>query len=470
MQHIHLLGICGTGMGALAQLLKAQGHHITGSDQNIYPPMSDELQKLNIPVFAGYSANNLNPRPDLVIIGNVVRRDNPEALAVIEKGIPVLSMPQAIAQFFLAGKKSLVVAGTHGKTTTTTALAWILDQCGLQPGFLVGGVGKNLQCNARLGNGSYFAIEGDEYDTAYFDKGPKFLHYQPFAVILTSVEFDHADIYRDLAHVMSAFEKLVTLIPEDGFLIACADDANVRKVAEHARCKVLWYSCQNQHADFVSHITSTNEDFTHFTLQHGAQHESYQTQLCGEHNISNFTGILALLHQLNIDTTKCAAALKSFSGVKRRQELLGKARNIVLIDDFAHHPTAVAKTIDAIRSRYPTRKLWAVFEPRSNSTRRNHFQQDYVQALAHADAVVLGPVHRADDIPEAERFSTTQLAEALQQKTLRTKTFADYQAIPAWLAEHVPDNAVLLFMSNGSFQGVPYATLALLQKMSTENT
>lgn len=466
MQHIHLLGICGTGMGALAQLLKAQGHHISGSDQNIYPPMSLELEKLKIPLFQGYSASNLHKKPDLAIIGNVIRKDNPEAQAVIEQNIPYLSMPQAIAKFFLTGKKSLVVAGTHGKTTTTTLLAWLLEESQTQPGFLVGGVGKNLNCNARIGSGPYFAIEGDEYDTAFFDKGPKFLHYQPHAVILTSVEFDHADIYRDLEHVMSSFEKLIALIPNYGFLIACADDENVQKLAKNAKCQVVWYSIKQKNADFFAQITQIDEDYTNFQLHFAGKSVPYQSTLCGEHNISNIAGVLALLYSLQVPEKYFAQALQNFAGVKRRQELLGKARDVIILDDFAHHPTAVEKTLAAIRGRYPKRKLWAVFEPRSNSTRRNHFQAAYAQAFANADQVFLGPVHRVEDIPADERFDAQKLVADLKAQNIPAQAFTDYESMPIWLAKHAPKSSVVLFMSNGSFQGVPHKTLETLKTLS----
>ncbi|MBW1942958.1 MAG: UDP-N-acetylmuramate:L-alanyl-gamma-D-glutamyl-meso-diaminopimelate ligase, partial [Deltaproteobacteria bacterium] len=383
-RHIHLMGICGVGMASLAGMLKEKGCHVTGSDQNVYPPMSDFLEGLAIQVMEGYAPTNLNPAPDLVIVGNVITRQNPEALELAELGIPYLSMPQALREFAMKGQRPIVIAGTHGKTTTSALASWFLETGGLDPGFMVGGICRNFNGNFRAGRGPYFVIEGDEYDTAFFDKGPKFVHYAPWITILTSIEFDHADIYRDLDHVLQSFRSLIDIIPSDGLLIANGDNPLVLEEAKRAKCPVVTYGF-TEGAEWSAADISYREEGTHLTVCHGRdEFVPLVTPIYGRHNISNLLSVVALSHFLKIDRLQLQKAAGTFTGIKRRQEIKGEKGGILVLDDFAHHPTAVRETILAVRERYRSRRLIAVFEPRSNSSRRNIFQEAYAGAFDNA--------------------------------------------------------------------------------------
>src|SRR5512136_1655352 len=367
-RHVHLMGICGTAMASLAGILKQEGYLVTGSDQNVYPPMSLFLEDLSIPVLEGYKAENLHPAPDLVIVGNVITKLNPEAVELSRLGLPYLSLPQALQAFAMKGKKSIVICGTHGKTTTTALIAWILENAGLDPSFMVGGIPKNFGKSFKLGGGPYFVIEGDEYDTAFFDKGPKFLHYSPWVTILTSIEFDHADIYRDLDHVRQSFRKLIHLIPSDGLLIANQDDPIVTAEVKLARCPVITYS-PGSDADWTASDIAVQEDFTFLRAKNrDGGNVEIKTSLYGRHNVSNLLSTLPLSVFLDIDVRNLLKGLASFQGVKRRQEIKGEAAGILVLDDFAHHPSAVRETLLAVKEKYRHRRLVAAFEPRSNSS------------------------------------------------------------------------------------------------------
>ena len=343
-KHIHLMGVCGTGMGAMAGLLRKAGYTISGSDSQVYPPMSDYLAEAGIVVQDGYCPENLNPRPDLVVVGNVICRDNPEALELARLGIPYVSFPQALGEKFLTGKKSLVVAGTHGKTTTSSLLATMLAGAGYDPGFMIGGIVKAFQANFHLGDGDCFVVEGDEYDTAFFDKGPKFLHYQPQIAILTSVEFDHADIYADFEAVKASFARLIRIMPKDGVLIACFDDPVVRELCEKATCKVVSYGVGHGW-DWSFQEMATSEGFTAFTLlRQGRSGGGYKSIMPGRHNVLNSLAVLAVLEEVGVTPEVMVRELAAFKGVRRRQEVLGVEGGVTVIDDFAHHPTAVNET------------------------------------------------------------------------------------------------------------------------------
>jgi UDP-N-acetylmuramate: L-alanyl-gamma-D-glutamyl-meso-diaminopimelate ligase len=467
IRHIHLIAICGTAMGTLAGMLKARGFHVTGSDQNIYPPMSEMLAQWEIPILKGFQAENLNPKPDLVIVGNAVSKTNPEVEALLASGIRYLSLPQALSEFFLEEKKSLVVAGTHGKTTTTILLSWILYALGLDPSFLVGGISKNFNASYRLGEGEYFVIEGDEYDTAFFDKGPKFWHYRPYQAILTGVEFDHADIYRDLEHLTGSFRRFVELIPPEGKLFLCGDNENVMKLIPHAQCPIITYglgsSCE-VHAEKIS-FSSAGVKFE--LIEKNKNLGEFRSPLPGRHNLQNLLGVLALILRApspstgegwgegdNAHLNHLQNAVSKFQGVKRRQEIKGIAKGITIIDDFAHHPTAVAETIDAIRTQYPTQKIWAIFEPRSNTSRRAVFQKDYAQALAHADEIVIAKVFMPEKVKNAPLLDETKLAQeiALQGKPVIHDLEVD--EIVSYVTARAKKGDVLLVMSNGGFGGI----------------
>jgi len=453
-KHVHLLGICGTAMGAFAGMLQAKGFQVTGSDVNTYPPMSTQLKELGIPLYAGFQASNLDKRPDLVIVGNVIRRDNPEALAMVERGIPYMSMPAAVAEFFIMENHSLVVTGTHGKTTTSSALAWCLEKAGHTPGFLVGGELNNFARNYQIGDPGYFVIEGDEYDTAYFDKGPKFLHYRPKSAILTSIEFDHADIYRDLAHVKDSFRDFVELLPTDGLLVACTDYEHVRDLLPATRAKAITYGLEGD-CDYSGYVEDAGPEGMRFVVtKGGGPIFNFQTSMVGKHNLLNLIATTVLLKHLGMPIETIAEGIETFRGVKRRQEVIADVWGITIIDDFAHHPTAVQSTIEAVRMRYPGQRLWAIFEPRSATSRRNVFQDRFVAAFTSADRVIIADVFNAYQIDPEERFSPKQVVEALQGRGVEASTYPNADAIVDFITLDAQQGDVILVMSNGGFDGI----------------
>src|SRR6201987_3732831 len=403
-KHIHLIGICGTAMASLAGMLNDRGVRVTGSDAAAYPPMSDFLASLGIPVAQPFDARNLVPRPDMVVVGNAISRGNAELEHVVDQRIPFCSMPQILHDEFLRGKEVLVVAGTHGKTTTTSMLSWIFDQAGMQPSFLIGGIAENFGSSFQLGPGKHFILEGDEYDTAFFDKGPKFLHYFPDAVILTSVEFDHADIYRDLDAVETAFKRLVNVVPQRGRIGAFDSGASVERSISHAFCTVERYGSGPKSDWQVSDLRLEATRTSWSVLHQGEHWADFEFRLGGEYNVWNATAAAALAAGYGIAKERIGEALRSFKSVKRRLEVKAQVNGITIIDDFAHHPTAIAVTLTALRSRYPGARLWAILEPRSNTLRRNVFQHELAKSLALADEVVIANVFKSESIPEAERL------------------------------------------------------------------
>jgi len=454
--HIHLIAICGVGMASLAGLLQSKGYRITGSDQNIYPPMSTYLQEIGIDILAGFSPEHLSDRPDLVIIGNAVSRNNAEAEAVVNQGIPYISFPQGLGKFLIGSRQSLVITGTHGKTTTTALAAWVLARAGLDPGFFVGGVPINFGSGWDPGKGDYVVIEGDEYDSAFFDKGPKFLHYRPQHVILTSVEFDHADIYRDLDHLKDAFRRLMELIPTEGKLVVCRDYPAAMEVAARACSQVITYG-----DDGSSDWTARNVRFSagkgfFDAFYRGNSDATVEVGLIGRHNVNNALAAYALAKELGIDRKRMLEGFATFSGIKRRQEIKGERRGVLLIDDFAHHPTAVRETIDAVRAAYPGRRLWAIFEPRSNTSRRNIFEQEFSDALARADRVVMAGLYQAEKVPEKDRMSVERVIDAINRLCgdSRAVMIESGQDIASYVAKGAVSGDIMLVMSNGGFDGV----------------
>ena len=446
--YIHMLGICGTGMGSLALLLKDAGHHLTGSDENVYPPMSVQLEDAGIKIFKGYKVENIKDKPDIIIVGNVISRGNPEVEAVIASGISYISMPQAVARFFLKDRHSVVVAGTHGKTTMSTLCAWLLESAGLSPSFLIGGVGKNFGVSARLKKGSLFVIEGDEYDTAFFDKGPKFLHYEPRSVILGPVEFDHADIYNDLAQLMGSFEKLVAIIRADGLLVACRDSENTMKLASRAKCRVVTYG--KSPSDYCPEAVVVGLNGMQFELQCPLRIK-FSVPLFGNHNLQNTVGILALLLELGVSPSLLVAGLEKFEGIKRRQEIRGVKRDITIMDDFAHHPTAVRETIVAVRMKYPKARIWAIFEPRSNTSKRNIFQKEFAGAFSGSDFVIIASLYRPEKIPATGRLDVDRLVKEIGGNAYN---FKDTDEIVEFAAKNAHEGDVMLIMSNGGFDNI----------------
>jgi UDP-N-acetylmuramate: L-alanyl-gamma-D-glutamyl-meso-diaminopimelate ligase len=448
------MGIAGTAMASLAGMLKQEGYEVTGSDQNIYPPMSLFLEHLSIPVLTGYKGENLHPSPDLVVVGNVITKLNPEAIELASLGIPYVSLPQALQAFAMKGKKSIVIAGTHGKTTTSSLVSWILEQGGADPSFMIGGIPLNFGTNFKLGRGPYFVIEGDEYDTAFFDKGPKFLHYSPWISILTSIEFDHADIYRDLNHVRESFRKFIRLLPPDGLLIANRDDPVVMEEARGAHCPVTTYGLRPG-ADWVGLEIRTQQEYTRLRVSNAARDlGDLVTPLYGRHNISNLISTVALSEFLNVDLQSLHQALRSYKGVRRRQEVKGEKRGILVVDDFAHHPTAVKETIQAVKDQY-RRRLIAVFEPRSNSSRRNVFQDSYASAFDRADLTFIPEPPLTEKIPAEERFSSARLVQDLRRRGLKASYHRSTDLLLEEVVKEIRAGDVVLFMSNGAFDNLP---------------
>ncbi|MEX0801977.1 MAG: UDP-N-acetylmuramate:L-alanyl-gamma-D-glutamyl-meso-diaminopimelate ligase [Candidatus Binatia bacterium] len=462
--HIHLIAVCGVGMASLAGLLKARGYRVTGSDQNVYPPMSTYLLEIGIDVQLGFDTKHLARRPDLVIIGNAVSRGNPEAEAVLNDSIPYFSFPQALGKFLIGSRESIVIAGTHGKTTTSALTAWVLKCAGLNPGFFVGGVPSNFGSGWNPGGGDHVVLEGDEYDSAFFDKGPKFLHYRPQSVILTSIEFDHADIYRDLDHLKEAFRRLVAIIPANGLLVACYDYPAVEEIVKTGSCRFVSYG-DSEACDWTARNIRANQGRSYFEpcFRNNSEGE-VELGAIGRHNVKNALAVYALGRELGIARTELLDGFASFSGVKRRQELIGERREVLVIDDFAHHPTAVSETITAVIDAFVGRRVWAVFEPRSNTSRRNIFEQEFARALSLADRIVISGLHQPEKIPEAERLSVQRVVDSINQ--LRGKKDAmlidGANDIAAYVAANAVPGDIVLVMSNGGFDGVQEKILSAL--------
>ncbi len=463
---IHFTAICGVGMAPLAVLLEHAGHEVTGSDKAALPPMSLALADAGIEVIEGFDAANLDPPPDLVVIGNSVVKDNPEAVAATQRGLETASFPSTVARFFLDGHRSLVVTGTHGKTTTTGMLARCLQLAGLDPGYLVGGLVKDLGRLADSGSGEFFVIEGDEYDSAYFDKRPKFLHYQPSAAIATSLEFDHADIYRDLDHVKSAFRDFAALLPAGSPFLCCGDYPDLMAAVSGAGDgKVITYG-SGADCDWTATAVSPSEQgIAADIVFKGRREDSLSLALSGEMNLANALAVYGLCRELGIDTAAVREALASFEGVARRQEIVAEVAGVTVIDDFAHHPTAIAATLDALRARFPGRALKAVFEPRSNTSRRNVFQKRFPEALASADAVVISAVYQKENDPLSadELLSTDRVLEDLSALGVSCWSADGPDAILERLTGEVVSGDVVVCMSNGAFGDLPRRLVAALR-------
>jgi len=453
-RRIHLIAICGVAMSALAGMLKARGYDVSGSDENVYPPMSTVLERLGIRIRPGFGAENLDDRPDLVVVGNKVSRTNPEVEALLAGDLPYVSLPQALAELFIADRRSVVVAGTHGKTTSTALLGWVLEHAGYDPSLMVGGEALNFAGNYKLGHGAHVVLEGDEYDTAFFDKGPKFLHYRPQALLLTAVEFDHADIYRDLEHVKQAFRRLTALLPSGAPLAVASDFPHARDVVRDRPDAQMFGS--GDEAEWQILDLRDDGTLSTFEIAHrGVVLCTARLPQPGAINARNALGVFVIARALGLTAAQILPGLATFRGVARRQELVGAFRGVTVVDDFAHHPTAVAGAIAAVRLRYPGR-LWAVFEPRSNTSRRKVFQREYVDAFAAAGEVIIGGVFQkqTDAVAEDELFSPEQLAQDLVARGTAARTLADADAIAAALAEEARPGDVILLMSNGSFGGL----------------
>jgi UDP-N-acetylmuramate: L-alanyl-gamma-D-glutamyl-meso-diaminopimelate ligase len=466
IHHVHFVAVCGTAMGSLACMMAARGFRVTGSDTDAYPPMSDQLRAAGIEVQKGWSAERLTADPpDVVVIGNAARPDNPEARAAIDGGLAYVSFCDAVQHFFLRGKHSVVITGTHGKTTTTSIVAWMLTHAGRDPSALIGGVFENFGGSFRLGTGPEFVIEGDEYDSAFFDKTPKFLHYDARTALITSVEFDHADIYQSLEQIQGAFRELVAQIPADGKIIAATDAETVRAVLGGARAPVEGYGFRDGAIWRVSDIAFDSEG-TQFTVWKRDQRAArLRMPLFGRHNVENVLGAVAVCASLGLEPERAARAMAEFKGVKRRQELRGEAAGMAVIDDFAHHPTAVRETIASIRSRYPERRLFAIFEPRTNTSRRRFFESDFADALAAADEVILAGVFKAEALSDEERMRPEVVIERVRRAGKQAQYLPDVDEIIEHLARHRTGKDVALVMSNGGFGNIWERLLARLRQI-----
>ncbi|MFZ1085524.1 MAG: UDP-N-acetylmuramate:L-alanyl-gamma-D-glutamyl-meso-diaminopimelate ligase [Terracidiphilus sp.] len=458
-KHIHLSGICGTAMASLAGLLQMQGHRITGSDKAAYPPMSDQLRAMSIDVMEPYAEVNLDPAPDLVVIGNALSRGNPEVERVLDERIPFTSMAALLHEEFLTGREPLVVAGTHGKTTTTSMLAWIYqvaarENPALEPSFLIGGVAENFGTSYQLRSTRPFIIEGDEYDTAFFDKGPKFLHYFPDGLILTHVEFDHADIYTDLEAVKTAFKRLVNLVPRRGLIVAYDGSDNVTECVAKAFCRVERYGFAESSDWRIRNLRHENSLARWEVWRAGALWAELDMRMAGEHNVLNATSAAALAFGQGVSKEAIREALATFKSVKRRLEIRAVINGITIIDDFAHHPTAIRETLRALRSVYPSSRLWAVLEPRSNTLRRKVLEADLIQSLRMADRVVLAGVFQQQRIPDAERLHPEDVVHALNAAGTQAELCPYVEAIVNFIAPQLKSGDVVAILSNGGFDGI----------------
>ena len=464
-RHIHLLGVAGAAMAPVAGMLKERGFSVTGSDVNVYPPASTLLTSLGIPWNDGYREENLRPAPDLAVIGNAISRGNPEVERILDDGIPYCSMPQLVEEYFLPGRTPIVVAGTHGKTTTTAMLAWIFETAGRHPDFLVGGVAPNFaERSYGLGGGAEFIIEGDEYDTAFFDKGPKFLHYHPVELIVTSLEYDHADIYPNLEAIALQFRRLVNLVPRRGRILIWGESAALKEVTARAFCPVETYGLAPD-CDWFAGDIQWHDEATEFRVVHrGMAVAQIRMPVAGRHNVLDALAAVALAYGRGVEPAALERALLTFQSVRRRMEIKGDVDDILVVEDFAHHPTAIRLTLEAARTRWPRRKVWAALEPRSNTMRRKVFQNDLADSLALADVVLFGAVNRAQLLADDERLSPEAICQSIRSRGRQAWALGSADEIAATLAEQTKSGDLVLLMSNGGFDGL---TGKLLERLQT---
>src|SRR5436309_4956440 len=456
----HFLGICGTAMGAVAVALQERGFKVTGSDENVYPPMSSFLENKGIALMEDYRAENIPADADVVVIGNAMTRGNPEVEAVLNRKLLYLSLPEVLRNFFLRGRHNLVVTGTHGKTTTTALLAWIMETAGRTPGYLIGGIPKNFGEGARLNDSKYFVIEGDEYDTAFFDKRSKFIHYLPELLIVNNIEFDHADIFKDLDEIKLSFRRLLNIVPKNGMVLLNGDDPNCVEVAKDCLAQMVEVGFSKNCAERIRDVAFSASG-SRFKLGD----EVFQIPLVGEFNVRNAAMAATAARFYDVPKAKIDNAFKTFSGIARRQELRGEARGVKVIDDFGHHPTAIAQTLEALRHRFPGHRLWAIFEPRSNTTRRAVFQNELPEAFKLADGVFISQVARLDQIPEEQRLHP----EAVVQEIAKDGRPAFYEknadAIVDRIVPVLKKEDVVVVFSNGGFDNIHEKLLTRLRNL-----
>lgn len=464
IKRVHFIGICGTGMATLAALMKEKGYDVSGADDGVYPPMSDFLRDKGITVCRGFAMENLQPQPDLVVVGNALSRGNPEIEYVLNFKIPYISMPEALREFFLRGKNSVVVTGTHGKTTTTSIISWVLHAAGKQPGFFVGGIAENFQSSYSAGKGKIFVIEGDEYDSAFFDKGPKFMHYMPETAVIGNVEFDHADIYPNLDAIRVQFQRFVNLIPERGYLAIGADSPVAMEVSRKAFCRTESFGLEAGNDWSARNISLEAARLCFDVLYQKKLFRRISLGLFGAFNIRNALAAAAVLHRLGVPEDDIRDGMESFKGVRRRLQLRAEAGGIRIFEDFAHHPTAVRETLLAVREVYRPVRLWAIYEPRSATSRRNVFQAEIAEALAQADCIALPSLYRPDKVPEQERLDIDRLVEDLRRQGRAAWNLQTVEGIIEKVCAEAHEGDLILIMSNGGFGGIYEKLPAALEK------
>lgn len=454
-KHLHFIGICGTAMGSTAVALRNLGYTVSGSDEKVYPPMSDVLRNAGIEVTEGYRPENLPLNADVYVVGNAISRGNEELETLLERKLPYLSMAELLKQEIIQGKRSFVISGTHGKTTTTTLLSWIFESAGRDPGFMIGGVPENFSSGARFNNSELFVIEGDEYDTAYFDKRSKFLHYLPECAVVNNIEFDHADIFPDLAAILLTFQRLLNSVPRNGLVLLNGDDANCLSLKSYAPVKTvgLGESCSER-----IQITETAPEATRFEINGVA----FSLPMIGEFNVRNAAMCVCAARHAGLSDDEIRHGLETFKGIRRRQQVRGEAGGITVMDDFGHHPTAIRETLRGLRQKYPGRRLWAVFEPRSNTSRRNVLQGELAGALKEADGAVIAAVANPEKVAEAERLNPEKVCEQVAASGTPCFYEPDTDAIVRRLKEQTRSGDVIVVFSNGGFDGIHGKLLAAL--------
>ena len=458
--HFHFLGISGTAMGAVAAALHERKFHVTGSDENVYPPMSTFLEERGIKLSAGYRPENIPQDTDVVVIGNAMKRGNPEVEAVLNRKLFYLSLPEVLRNYFLRGKHNLVVTGTHGKTTTTSILTWIMEKAGHKPGFLIGGIPKDFGQGARLNNSKYFVIEGDEYDSAFFDKRSKFLHYLPELVIVNNIEFDHADIFNNLDEIKLSFRRLLNIVPQNGMVLVNGDDPNCVEVSKNCLAQMVEVGFSKNCAERIYDVAYSTGS-SRFKI--GA--EVFEIPLIGEFNVRNAAMAAIAASFYGVPKPKIQKALKTFSGITRRQEVRGEAHGVKVIDDFGHHPTAISQTVQALRHRYPGQRIWAIFEPRSNTTRRAVFQKQLPEALQSADGVFISQVARLEQIPEGERLNPEAVVKTVAESGRPAFYEKNADAIVDRILPMLKPNDIVTVFSNGGFDNIHEKLLARLRDL-----
>jgi UDP-N-acetylmuramate: L-alanyl-gamma-D-glutamyl-meso-diaminopimelate ligase len=469
VKRVYLIGICGTAMASLAGMLQQRGYEVSGSDEHVYPPMSTYLEQLGIPVLEGYTKQHLETfRPDVVVIGNAAASTNPEAAATVELDLPYISMPEAIYQLFIKNKHSVVITGTHGKTTTTSLMAWLLEAAGRDPSMVVGGIPVNFNHNFKLGDGADFVIEGDEYNTAFFDKGPKFLHYRANTLLLNNIEFDHADIYADLEAILDAFRKAVREVGPNDVIVANGDDVNVMSLKGEASARWITFGWDRSSDAFATDAEEHPEGTEFTAWWEGKEWYRFRTTLSGGHNVLNALADAVIARLRGLSAEEIQKGLESFQGIKRRMEVRGVERGVTVIDDFAHHPTAIATTLGGARKRYPGRRIWALFEPRSISSSRKEFEAGYIDAFHEADRVIIGPIYHRERYETRygldKMMSVADIADALAKDGIPVEQIGDFDEIAGRVAEEAGQGDVIMVMSSGAFGGVHEKILERLRE------